>query len=205
MNKQKILRVALYARVSTSSQTVENQLQELRDVAKRNHWYVVTELSDSGISGAKGRDQRPAFNQLLKRATRREFDLIMVWAIDRLGRSIQHLVGFMNEIQSMGVDLYVHQQAIDTTTPSGRMIFSIFSALGEYERELIRERIIAGQKRARAKGVKIGRPSKLNDAVRTSVKLLRDGGMGIKEISKRLEIGVGSVYGALSNPQKSLD
>jgi DNA invertase Pin-like site-specific DNA recombinase len=120
----------------------------------------------------------------------------MVWAIDRLGRSIQHLVGFMNDIQAMGVDLYVHQQAIDTTTPSGRMIFSIFSALGEYERELIRERIMAGEKRARAQaqGVKIGRPSKLNDAVRTSVKLLCDGGMGIKEISKRLEIGVGSVY-----------
>jgi DNA invertase Pin-like site-specific DNA recombinase len=190
-------RVAIYARVSTSSQTVENQFQELREVAQRNGWTIVVELSDSGISGAKGRDQRPALDQLLKRATRREFDLIMVWAIDRLGRSIQHLVGFMNDIQAMGVDLYVHQQAIDTTTPSGRMIFSIFSALGEYERELIRERIMAGQKRARAQGVKIGRPSKLNDAVRTSVKLLRDGGMGIKEISKRLEIGVGSVYAAI--------
>jgi DNA invertase Pin-like site-specific DNA recombinase len=198
MNKQKTLRVAIYARVSTSSQTVENQLQELRDVAKKNNWYVVAELSDSGISGAKGRDQRPAFDQLLKRATRREFDLIMVWAIDRLGRSIQHLVGFMNDIQAMGVELYVHQQAIDTTTPSGRMTFSIFSALGEYERELIRERIMAGQKRARAQGVKIGRPSKLNDAVRTSVKLLRDGGMGIKEISRQLEIGIGSVYAALN-------
>ncbi|WP_395688408.1 recombinase family protein [Aestuariivirga sp.] len=196
MNYSKPKKVAIYARVSTSSQTVENQFQELREVAQRNGWHIVAELSDSGISGAKGRDQRPAFDQLLKRATRREFDLIMVWAIDRLGRSIQHLVGFMNDIQAMGVDLYVHQQAIDTTTPSGRMIFSIFSALGEYERELIRERIMAGEKRARAQaqGVKIGRPSKLNDAVRTSVKLLCDGGMGIKEISKRLEIGVGSVY-----------
>lgn len=198
MTYSKPKRVAIYARVSTSSQTVENQFQELREVAQRNGWHIVAELSDSGISGAKGRDQRPAFDSLLKRATRREFDLIMVWAIDRLGRSIQHLVGFMNDIQAMGVDLYVHQQAIDTTTPSGRMIFSIFSALGEYERELIRERIMAGQKRARAQGVKIGRPSKLNDAVRTSVKLLRDGGMGIKEISKRLEIGVGSVYSALA-------
>ena len=198
MNYSRPRKVAIYARVSTSSQTVENQFQELRDVAKRNGWTVVAELSDSGISGAKGRDQRPAFDQLLKRATRREFDLIMVWAIDRLGRSIQHLVGFINDIQAMGVDLFVMQQAIDTTTPSGRMIFSIFSALGEYERELIRERILAGQKRARAQGVKIGRPSKLNDAIRTSVKLLRDGGMGIKEISKRLEIGVGSVYCALN-------
>ena len=91
----------------------------------------------------------------------------------------------MNDILAMNVDLNVHQQEIDTTTPSGRMLFSIFSALVEYERELIRERIRAGQKWARAQGVKIGRPSKLNEAVRTSVKLLRDGGMGIKEISKR--------------------
>lgn len=198
MNYSKSRKVAIYARVSTANQTVENQIQELREVAKRNGWNIVAELSDSGISGSKGRDQRPAFDQLLKRATRREFDLIMVWSIDRLGRSIQHLVGFMNDIQAMGVDLFVMQQAIDTTTPSGRMIFSIFSALGEYERELIRERILAGQKRARAQGIKIGRPSKLNDAVRTSVKLLREGGMGIKEISKRLEIGVGSVYAVLN-------
>ncbi len=198
MSHSRSCRVAIYARVSTSSQTVENQFQELREVAKRNGWQIVAELSDNGISGSKGRDQRPAFDQLLKRATRREFDVIMVWAIDRLGRSIQHLVGFMNDIVAMGVDLYVHQQAIDTTTPSGRMIFGIFSALGEYERELMRERIMAGQKRARAQGIKIGRPSKLNDAVRTSVKLLRENGMGIKEISKRLEIGVGSVYSALN-------
>ena len=188
MNYTKPKRVAIHACVSTSIQTVENQFQELREVAQRNEWQIDAELSDSGISGAKSRDQRPAFDRLLKRATRREFDLIMVWAIDRFGRSIQHLVGFMNDIQAMDVDLYVHQQAIDTTTPSGRMIFSIFSAPGEYEREFIRERIMAGQKRARAQGVKIGRPTKRNDAVRTSVKLLRDGGMGIKEISKRLEL-----------------
>lgn len=188
MNYTKPKRVAIHACVSTSIQTVENQFQELREVAQRNEWQIDAELSDSGISGAKSRDQRPAFDSLLKRATRREFDLIMVWAIDRFGRSIQHLVGFMNDIQAMDVDLYVHQQAIDTTTPSGRMIFSIFSAPGEYEREFIRERIMAGQKRARAQGVKIGRPTKRNDAVRTSVKLLRDGGMGIKEISKRLEL-----------------
>jgi DNA invertase Pin-like site-specific DNA recombinase len=191
-------RVALYARVSTCNQTVENQLAELREIAHRQGWSIVAELSDEGISGSKGRDKRLAFDQLLKRATRREFDLIMVWAIDRLGRSIQHLVGFMNELQSLKVDLYVHQQAIDTTTPSGRMVFGIFSALGEYERELIRERILAGQKRARAQGIKIGRPSKLNDAVKTSVKLLRGNGMGIKQIAKTLEIGIGSVYASLS-------
>ena len=127
----------------------------------------------------------------------------MVWAIDRLGRSIQHLVGFMNELQSLNVDLYLHQQAIDTTTPSGRMVFGIFSALGEYERELIRERILAGQKRARSQGIKIGRPSKLNNAVKTSVRLLRGNGMGIKQIAKTLEIGIGSVYAALDTATHS--
>ena len=190
-------RVAIYARVSTANQTTENQFLELRGVAERNGWQIVAELADNGISGAKGRDQRPAFDQLIKRATRREFDVIMVWAIDRLGRSIQQLVGFMNELQSINVDLYIHQQAIDTTTPSGRMVFGIFSALGEYERELIRERIMAGQRRAKAQGIKIGRPSKMNDAVKTSVKMLRDNGIGIKDIAKRLEIGVGTVYSVL--------
>jgi DNA invertase Pin-like site-specific DNA recombinase len=190
-------RAAIYARVSTSSQTVENQIAELREVAARNGWYVALELTDNGISGTKGRDRRPAFNDLLRRATRREFDIVMVWAIDRLGRSIQQLVEFMNELQWLGIDLYSHQQALNTATPAGRMVFGIFSALGEYERELIRERIIAGQRRARSQGVKIGRPSKMNDAVRTSVRLLRDKGMSIREIAKRLEIGVGTVYAVL--------
>jgi DNA invertase Pin-like site-specific DNA recombinase len=190
-------RAAIYARVSTASQTVENQIAELRDVANRNGWYVAIELTDNGISGSKGRDQRPAFNDLIRRATRREFDIVMVWAIDRLGRSIQQLVEFMNELQWLGIDLYSHQQALNTATPAGRMVFSIFSALGEYERELIRERIIAGQRRARSQGIRIGRPSKMNEAVRTSVRLLRDKGMSIREIAKRLEIGVGTVYSVL--------
>lgn len=95
-------RVAIYARVSTAAQTVENQFQELREVAQRNGWQVIAELSDNGISGAKGRDQRPAFDQLLKRATCREFDLIMVWAIDRIGRSVQTLVTFINNIKVTG-------------------------------------------------------------------------------------------------------
>jgi DNA invertase Pin-like site-specific DNA recombinase len=192
-------RAVIYARVSTSSQTVENQISELRDVAMRNGWRITLELTDNGISGSKGRDQRPAFNDLIHRATRREFDIVMVWAIDRLGRSIQQLVEFMNELQWQGIDLYCHQQAINTATPAGRMVFSIFSALGEYERELIRERIIAGQRRARGQGIRIGRPSKMNDAVRTSVKLLRDKGMSIREIAKRLEIGVGTVYSVLKS------
>lgn len=190
-------RVALYGRVSTTNQTAENQFLDLRAVASRNGWRITAELGDHGISGAKAREQRPAFDELIKRATRREFEVIMVWSIDRLGRSLQQLVGFMNEVQSIGVDLYIHQQAIDTTTPSGRMVFGIFSALGEYERDLIKERIISGQRRARAQGIRIGRPSKMNEAVRSSIKLLRADGVAIKDIARRFEIGVGTVYSAL--------
>lgn len=192
------VRVAIYARVSTQQQTVENQLFELREVATRNGWHVVAELTDSGISGGKGRDGRPGFDQLLKKATRREIDLVMAWSIDRLGRSLQHLVSFMNDLQAAGVDLYVHQQAMNTSTPTGRMVFGIFSALGEYERELIRERIIAGQRRARAQGVKLGRPTKVNEAVRASVRLLRENGVSVHRIARQLKIGVGTVYTALN-------
>ena len=120
MNQRKA--VAIYARVSTASQTVENQLQELREVAARNGWRVVCELADHGISGAKGRDARPAFDELLKRATRREFDLVMVWSIDRLGRSVQTLVSFLNEIQALGVIEYGY--------PSGKNGFFGILCLG---------------------------------------------------------------------------
>ena len=122
MTYSKPKRVAIYARVSTSSQTVENQFQELREVAQRNGWQIVAELSDSGISGAKGRDQRPAFDQLLKRATRREFDLIMVWAIDRLGRSIQHLIGFMNG------ERYVRGPGSGAFVPRAQALVSVFDS-----------------------------------------------------------------------------
>ena len=185
-------RAVIYARVSTSHQSVSNQLLELRQTAERLGWNVVAELTDDGISGAKGRDQRPAFDRLFQMIQRREIDVVMSWSIDRLGRSIQHLASFMTEVQSVGVDLYIHQQAINTATPAGRMVFGIFSALGEYERELIRERINAGLARAKAEGKKLGRPSNVNPSVVTSVKLLRENGHSIHNIAKQLHIGVGT-------------
>ncbi len=117
-------RVAIYARVSTNGQTVTNQLRELRQVAKRQGWKVVEEFIDRGVSGAKGRAHRLQFDRLCKAATRREFDLIMSWSVDRLGRSLQHLVTFLHDIHAKGVDLYLHQQGLDTTTPSGKMTVS---------------------------------------------------------------------------------
>ena len=191
-------KAAIYARVSTGHQTVDNQLLELRQAAERFGWQIVAELTDEGISGAKGRSDRPAFNRLFQMVQRREIDVVMAWSIDRLGRSIQHLVSFMTEIQAVGVDLYVHQQAINTATAAGRMVFGIFSALGEYERELIRERINSGLARARAEGKKLGRPSNVNASVITSVKLLREKGHSIHNIAHQLRIGVGTTQKILA-------
>ena len=152
------MRAALYARVSTDGQSTENQLRELRAVAKRMKWTVVEEYIDHGISGSKSRDQRAAFDKLLKAATRREFDIVMSWSVDRLGRSLQHLVGFLREINAMGIGLYLHQQGIDTTTPAGKAMFEMCGVFADFERAMIQERVKAGLKRARANGTTLGRP-----------------------------------------------
>ena len=190
-------RIALYARVSTDKQTCENQLQELRSIAERMNYTIVTEFVDNGISGMKTRQNRPALDQLMKSATQRRFDMVMCWSIDRLGRSLQNLVEILNELQALKIDLFFLQQGMDTSTPSGRMIFSVFGAIGEFERNLIRERVIAGQKRAVANGVKIGRPSKMNDGLRSAIQILREKGMGIKQIARELKVGIGTVYSVI--------
>jgi len=190
-------KVCLYCRVSTTHQTSENQLRELRAVAQRMGYEIVSEFVDNGISGAKSRKDRPALDEMMKLATQRKFEMVMCWSIDRLGRSLQHLVEILNELQAMKIDLYFMQQGMDTTTPSGRMIFSVFGAIGEFERNLIRERVIAGQQRAKASGTHIGRPTKMNEGMKSAVKLLRERGMGIKQISKQLQIGVGTIYSVL--------
>jgi len=191
-------RIAIYARVSTDKQSTENQLLELRTLCSKLGYTIIQEYTDNGISGAKSRDERPALDLLLKDATRRKFDMVMCWSIDRLGRSLQHLVEILNELQALKIDLYFQQQGMDTSTPSGRMIFSVFGAIGEFERNLIRERVLAGQQRAKANGVKLGRPSKMNDGMKSAVKLLREKGMGIKQIARELQIGVGTVYSVMS-------
>jgi len=191
MNKK----VAIYARVSTDKQTCENQLKELRSIAERMQYIVVDEFIDEGISGAKS--SRPALDALMKSATQRRFDMVMCWSIDRLGRSLQNLIEILNELQSLKVDLFFMQQGLDTSTSAGRMMFSIFGALAEFERNLIRERIIAGQQRAISQGVKMGRPTKMNDGMKNAIKLLRERGIGIKQIARELKIGIGTVYSAI--------
>ena len=191
MNK----RVAIYARVSTDKQTCENQLNELRSIAERMQFIIVDEFIDEGISGATS--SRPSLDALMKSATQRRFDMVMCWSIDRLGRSLQNLIEILNELQSLNVDLFFMQQGMDTSTSAGRMIFSIFGALAEFERNLIRERVIAGQQRAISQGVKMGRPTKMNDGMKNAIKLLRERGIGIKQIARELKIGIGTVYSAI--------
>lgn len=186
------MKSVIYARVSTVGQTTKNQLLELREVARKNGWTVVEELTDDGISGAKGRNERPAFNRLHKMIQDREIDVVLTWSIDRLGRSIQDLVALMNELEEKRVELYSHQQAIDTRTPAGRMTFSIFAAIAQFERELIKERIYSGLARAKSEGTKLGRPSAVTSTTRETVQQLRNDGLSIHRIAKRLKIGVGT-------------
>jgi len=190
-------RVCIYARVSTSKQTVENQIQVLKEHSERCGYQITQIYSDNGISGAKGRKDRPALDQMMKDAVHRKFDMVLVWSVDRLGRSVSHLVEVMNELNELKIDLYFNQQSIDTSTSSGRMIFGIFGCISEMERSLISERVTAGLQRAVSQGKKLGRPSKMNDGMKSAVKLLRQKGMGIKQISKQLQIGVGTVYSVL--------
>jgi len=149
-------RVGIYLRVSTDNQTTENQRRELNAVAGRSGWQIVGTYEDAGISGTKGREQRPGFDRLLKDATARKVDMIAAWSVDRLGRSLQDLVGFLTELQALRCDLYLHQQALDTSTPSGRAMFQMCGVFAEFERGMIRERVNAGLARARARGTKQG-------------------------------------------------
>jgi DNA invertase Pin-like site-specific DNA recombinase len=189
-------RVGIYLRVSTNGQTTENQRRELEAVAKRSGWQVVGFYEDAGISGAKGRDKRPAFDRLLKDATARKVDMIAAWSVDRLGRSLQHLVGLLQELQALKCDLYLHQQAIDTTTPSGRAMFQMCGVFAEFERAMIVERVNAGLARAKAKGTKLGRRP-VKPAVEARIEALRAEGMGILKIGRTLGVGTSVVQRVL--------
>ena len=175
-------RAVLYLRVSTLDQTTANQERELRQVAERAGWQVIHVYKDHGISGAKGKDKRPAFNALHKAAARREFDVVMAWSVDRLGRSLQDLVAFLSEIHAAGVDLFLHQQGIDTTTPAGKALFQMMGVFAEFERAMIRERVKSGLERAKALGKRLGR--KRIDA-RKEAAILADLRLGKAGIIKR--------------------
>lgn len=186
-------KVAIYSRVSTSSQTVENQNRELEEVAKRLNWQIIATLCDEGISGAKGRDKRPAFDELMNLVSRKEVDMIACWSVDRLGRSLQHLVSFLDDISERGVDLYLHQQNLDTSTPSGRAMFQMISVFSEFERSMIQERVRSGLERAKASGVKLGRP-RLELTKKQRIEKLLSTGKSINSVAKLVRVGTGTVH-----------
>jgi len=191
--KSKARRAALYARVSTGGQTVENQLRELRAVAERHGWQIVAEFSDKGISGAKGREQRPGLDKLLQAVARREMDIVLSWSVDRLGRSLQGLLSFLAELHAKGVDLYLHQQGLDTSTPAGKALFQMMGVFSEFERAIIRERVRSGLERAKAQGKVLGRRRNDDPQRLASVQRLRKKGVGIGKIARTLGIGASYV------------
>jgi DNA invertase Pin-like site-specific DNA recombinase len=183
------MRAALYLRVSTlNGQSTDNQRLELERVAERHGWQTVEVFEDAGISGARSRENRPAFDRMLRRAVRRDFDVILAWSVDRLGRSLQDLVAFLSEIHAKGVELYLHQQGIDTTTPSGKAMFQMMGVFAEFERAMMRERVLAGLKRARAKGKKLGRPM-ISPAKERAIREDLAAGLGFRRIMARHHVG----------------
>ena len=192
--------VALYLRVSTDGQTVANQRRELEAVAERAGWRIIELYQDHGISGAKGRNERPALKRMLDDATRRKFKKLLVWDLSRLGRSLRDLISIADHFQETGIDLYVHKDAIDTGTISGRLFFHITGAIGEFKRERMRERIHAGLARAKAEGKSLGRPKgSTKDTVKhqSEIVSLKRAGMSIRKIAGTLRVSTSTVQSAL--------
>ncbi|MDA8348497.1 MAG: recombinase family protein [Pseudomonadota bacterium] len=189
-------RVAFYLRVSTGSQTVENQRRELAAAAEQRGWTVVEIYADNGVSGAKGRDQRPAFGRLCKDAVAGKFDVIAAWSVDRLGRSVLHLAQFVEDMRGAGVGLFLLKQGLDSETPTGRAMLGMCGVFAELEREIIRERIHSGLARARAKGKRLGRKRVAAD-IEQRIRQLAKGGMGKLKIARTLDCGVSVVQRVL--------
>ena len=186
------MRAALYLRVSTDEQTTHNQYQELWATAACAGWTIGEVFEDAGISGSKGRDQRPAFDRLHRAIARREIDVVMAWSVDRLGRSLQDLVAFLAELRAAGIDLYLHQQGVDTTTPAGRALFQMLGVFAEFERAIIVERVRAGIARARLEGKHLGRPyvsAEVEQAIRAALAT----GKGIRKVAREIGVGVSVV------------
>jgi DNA invertase Pin-like site-specific DNA recombinase len=186
------VRAAVYLRVSTDEQTTASQYQSLWAAAARSGWTIAQMFEDKGISGAKGRNERPAFDKLHRAITRREIDVVMAWSVDRLGRSLQDLVGFLGELRAVGCHLYLHQQGVDTTTPAGRALFQMLGVFAEFERAIIVERVRAGIARARGEGKHLGRP-RINGETEQAIRSALAEGKGIRKVARECGVGVSVV------------
>jgi DNA invertase Pin-like site-specific DNA recombinase len=201
MNGKVPTKVALYLRDSTDGQTVANQERELREVATAKGWEIVQIYSDKGISGAKGREGRPGLDKALREAVQGRYEVLGAWSVDRLGRSLQDLLHTLAELQGAGCDLYLHRQAIDTRTPSGRAMFQMLGVFAEFERSMIQERVRAGLARAKAKGTRSGRPigrPRTSAAVEATIRRQRRKGHGMLKIARDAGVGVSVVQRVLA-------
>lgn len=187
------MRVAMYLRVSTDDQTTENQRREIEQAIAQRGWTVVGIYEDLGISGSKGRLDRPQFDRLHQDAIRGAFDVVAAWSVDRLGRSLQDLVAFLGVLDGVHVSLYLHRQAVDTTTSQGRMLFQLLSVFAEFERSIIVERVKAGQARAKAAGKRIGGSNPIPDVIRRRVAALKQAGWAERRIARECGISAPSV------------
>jgi DNA invertase Pin-like site-specific DNA recombinase len=188
-------RAVLYLRVSTIDQTTANQERQLREVAARMGSEITKVYKDHGVSGAKGRDKRPAFDALCRDATQRNFDVVMAWSVDRLGRSLQDLVGFLSELHALRIDLFLHQQGLDTTTPAGKAMFQMMGVFAEFERAMIQERVRAGLRRAKDEGKQLGRPRIPEDLEKRILAALKAPGRteGVRKIAARFGVDPSTV------------
>lgn len=196
------MRAAIYARVSTigQGQSPEMQIRELREYCERRGWQLAGEYVDAGISGAK--DSRPELNKLVADAHRRRFDAVAVWKFDRFARSVSHLLRALETFNALGVAFVSLSEQIDTSTPTGKMVFTVLGAVAELERSLIGERVRAGLRNARAKGKRLGRPRVAVDVAQ--IQRLRASGLSWPKIARELELSVGTVHGAAARLSKKV-
>jgi DNA invertase Pin-like site-specific DNA recombinase len=201
------LRACLYLRVSTDNQSTERQEKELREAAVRADHEIVEIYSDNGISGAKSRDKRPAFDRLHHDAVHRKFEIVMAWSVDRLGRSLQDLIAFLHHLHSLRIDLYLHQQGLDTTTPAGKAMFQMLGVFAEFERAMIVSRVRSGLELAKIRGTKSGRPigrPRVSDEVRQQIReAYAAGGVGMRTLAKRFNVSLGIVKQACTSPSST--
>lgn len=179
-----MIKAALYLRVSTKEQNLENQQKELREVADKAGWKIEKVYWDVQ-SGAKSRIAREGLNALLTDVTQRKINQVLCWSVDRLGRSLTDLVATMETLHAVNANLYIHTQGLDTTTPTGKAMFQLVGVFAEYEKEMIRQRVLAGLAVAKAKGKQLGRP-KVTERTKRKVKRLLDQGLTIREVQKEL-------------------
>ena len=192
-------RVALYAKLGADGQTTENQLHELRKIADQKGWQIAREFVDQNINLSKGRGQGPGFDEMFNGVKRGDFDLIMVWNVDRLGRSLRQLISFLDQLHSKNIDLFINKQGVDTTTPAGKMLFQMLDVFAGFERSMIQERVKAGLKEAKNRGQRLGRP-RVPYVVESKIRELRSTGKGIRRIATELRVGVSTVMRVIDKP-----